>query len=101
VLRAFLVAAVLCISFEVSGLGALLPDVPCTQECPTDRYGGECAPNCRFCDCCSLPRTVGLAAPVLPTRLPDAGPLPWSAPLVRPPTPEPRAIWHVPRPVLA
>jgi hypothetical protein len=97
VLRALLVAALLCISFEVSGLGALLPDVPCSEDCPTDRSGGECAPNCRFCDCCSLPRTVGLGAPVVPTPLPPVGRLIETALAARLPAPEPRAIWHVPK----
>jgi hypothetical protein len=96
VFRVLLVAALLSLAFETSGLGALLGDGPCSEDCPTDRSGGQCAPNCRFCSCCSTPRTalLGLteATPILTTAR-----VAWAPAPCRPSSPDPRAILHVPK----
>jgi hypothetical protein len=100
VLRALLVAVVLGLSFQTSGLAALFGDGACTEHCPTDESGGECAPNCSFCSCCSTPKTVL-------SRLTPASPIPlidcvsWPASGQQPAAPDPRAILHVPKLALA
>jgi hypothetical protein len=101
VLRALLVSAVLCISFEMSGLSAVLPDMPCSEDCPTDRSGGECAPGCQLCGCCALPKTLGVPAPGTPALRRAVGTLVWTGTADRPPSGEPRDIWHIPKPTLA
>jgi hypothetical protein len=100
VFRAALIAAVMCISFEVSGLAALCGDPPCSEECPTDRSGGECPPNCHTCACCSLP-TVTDASPHAVLLPPDFQPGSWVRTAEVPFSPEPAEILHVPKRVLA
>ena len=59
--RAVLVILLAMLTFNVSGLAAVCGDAPCDDEsCPGDLSGGECAPNCHFCSCCSLPKVAGL-----------------------------------------
>lgn len=100
-MRAFLIVVAMCLSFELSGLGASFGDTACGgEECPGDASGGDCAPNCHFCTCCSLPR-------VAPTEVATAAPLPQATRTdflglaAMPSSPEPADILHVPRPVLA
>jgi hypothetical protein len=96
VLRALLVAIALWLSFQTSGLSALFGDGACSEHCPTDESGGECAPNCSFCTCCSTPKTVL-------NRIPPASPIrhiacvTWPAAGQQPAPPDPRAILHVPK----
>jgi hypothetical protein len=100
VLRALILAAVLCTSFEMSGLAAVLGDAPCSEDCPVDRSGADCAPNCPFCCCCSLPKTA--SAPetaVVPVA--DVGQVTWTGVFRQLPSAEPREIQHVPKPLLA
>jgi hypothetical protein len=96
VFRALLIVAVLCGSFELSGLAAALGDGDCSESCPTEKSGGDCAPNCRLCGCCSLPRTAGAqvsaAAPILHLVR-----ISWPRATGTAPCPEPRAILHVPK----
>jgi hypothetical protein len=100
VLRALVVAITLGLSFQTSGLGTLFGDGPCSEPCPTDESGGECAPNCHFCNCCSTPKTVlDRLAPASP--IPEIAAVTWPAARRQPPSPDPRAILHVPKPVLA
>jgi hypothetical protein len=96
VLRALLIAALLCFSFELSGLAALCGDPGCTEDCPTESSGGQCPPNCRTCGCCSLPKTE----PVLVSTDvvgPPTGALAWLATFDGPRTPEPVDIFHIPK----
>jgi hypothetical protein len=99
VLRVLLIVAVLCGAFEMSGLAAALGDGPCSETCPTEKSGGDCAPNCRLCGCCSLPQTAGVQisadAPVL--RLVRVS---WPGDIGTAPSPEPRDILHVPKRLL-
>jgi hypothetical protein len=96
VFRLVLLAIVLGVSFEMSGLAAALGDASCDASCPDDRSGGECPPNCHSCDCCSSPRTVtpepSTTAPVLAVRAAD-----WSLRVETPSQVEPSEILHVPR----
>jgi hypothetical protein len=101
VFRALLVAAVLCISFEVSGLAAVFGDESCSEECPTDVSGGQCAPNCPFCGCCSLPKTMNALAALPAAPCGEIGHVTWGSNTRRPPSPDPRDILHVPRALLA
>jgi hypothetical protein len=101
VLRVLLVLASLCICFELSGLAAVFGDGSCSEDCPADESGGQCAPNCRLCSCCSLPRTAGALNVSVADPIRDVRSLSWSPVTRRPPTPEPRAILHVPKLALA
>jgi hypothetical protein len=100
VLRALFLAVILSVSFQTSGLGAIFGDEACTEHCPSDESGGQCAPNCRFCSCCSTPRTVlDRIAPASP--IPDIAGVTWPSDRQRPAAPDPRAILHVPKLALA
>jgi hypothetical protein len=94
--RLLLLAVVLGLSFELSGLAATLGDPACSADCPDDRSGGECPPNCHSCDCCSSPRTVttepSLGAPLVEVRSAR-----WVALVETPPSVEPSEILHVPK----
>lgn len=96
VLKALLIAAILCVSFQMSGLAAIFGDPGCSDECPADASGGECAPNCAFCACCSVPRALKPQCTLMPIaqgqhRL-------WFAPRFDVPAqPDPADILHVPR----
>lgn len=101
VLRAVLVLFVLTISFEMSGLGATLGDPNAdSDECPANESGGDCAPNCRLCGCCSMPRVT---PPVTFTvaATPEGAPADWLVCPEMPASPEPAGILHVPRSFLA
>jgi hypothetical protein len=101
VLRAVLIAAVLCISFETSGMASVFGDESCSEECPTDASGGECAPNCPFCACCSLPKTMSLPFATAGAVIAAIADVTWGRTTVRPPCADPAAIFHVPKPILA
>jgi hypothetical protein len=100
VFRAALVAAVMCISFEVSGLAALCGDIPCSEDCPTDRSGGECPPNCHTCACCSLPAGMH-GSPEVVLLPPELQARTWAGTAELPFSPEPAEILHVPKRFLA
>jgi hypothetical protein len=100
VFRTFLVAAVLCLSFETSGLGAAFGDRPCSEDCPTDKSGGQCPPNCPFCSCCCTPKSLILAMTAV-TPILSIDCVAWSAATLQLASPPPRAILHVPKLVLA
>jgi hypothetical protein len=99
VLRAILLAAVLCVSFETSGLGSALGDLVCSDECPLDDSGLPCAPNCHECSCCSLPRLIG--TDVVEVVLPAPARGTWTVRDTFYASPEPSGLLHVPRPLLA
>jgi len=63
--RAALVVFLALLTFNVSGLAAICGETVCDESCPTDVSGGQCAPNCHYCSCCSLPRVMGSAAVAL------------------------------------
>jgi len=98
--RAVLVVLLTLLTFDVSGLAAACGDAPCDDEsCPGDLSGGECAPNCHFCSCCSLPKVAGATTVVLVA--PPAHAMPWVGQMNRLPSPEPADILHVPKLALA
>jgi hypothetical protein len=99
--RALFVAALLCLSFELSGLGASFGDLACENEdCPADASGGECAPNCHSCACCSFPRvTPSSAFATAPT--PDTVRIESIGRADMPAAPAPADILHVPKQLLA
>ena len=97
VFRAVLVAAILCLSFELSGLAALCGDPGCTDECPSERWGGQCPPNCQACGCCSLPKLVAPALPGSEVIRPATRSIAWSWTSELPLSPDPADILHVPR----
>lgn len=90
-------AAVLCFSFELSGLGALFPDPDCSEDCPSERSGAPCPPNCHACSCCSLPKSAPPARPA--TELPRAHArlLEWPGTSDQPAAPDPAEILHIPK----
>jgi hypothetical protein len=101
VLRALLILATLCGAFEMSGLGAVAGDVPCSEHCSSDDQGLPCAPNCQLCCCCSLPRTTGSPADAVARVITDVVRVTWAASTRWCPCPEPSDILHVPKTLLA
>lgn len=98
--RAVLVVLLALLTFDVSGLAAVCGDAPCDDEsCPGDLSGGECAPNCHFCTCCSLPKVAGSTTVALVA--PPAHEFWWVGSTDHLPSPEPADILHVPKPLLA
>jgi hypothetical protein len=98
--RAVLLVFLALLTFNVSGLAAICEEATCDETCPTDVSGGQCPPNCHYCDCCSLPRAANSscnAALVAPTAR-DSSWIRSSHDLT---SPEPADILHVPRPFLA
>jgi hypothetical protein len=97
--RLLLIAFFAMVTFDVTGLSAICGDADCDESCPGDVSGGECAPNCHFCSCCSLPKiarhlsTAFLAPPAQATPRTESAEYPAS--------PEPADILHVPKRVLA
>ncbi|MES1255023.1 MAG: hypothetical protein ABUS56_05410 [Acidobacteriota bacterium] len=83
------------ITFNLSGLSAICEDVDCEETCPTDVSGGQCAPNCHFCSCCSLPRVTSPGAVTAPDA-PVARATIWIQSSDRPMSPAPADILHVP-----
>jgi hypothetical protein len=97
--RAVLVVLLTLLTFDVTGLSALCGDAGCDEDCPTDLSGGECAPNCHSCSCCSLPKVAGSATPAAIAL--RSGDMSWVAASESPPVPEPADILHVPKHALA
>jgi len=97
--RAVLVVFLTLLAFDTSGLSALCGETTCDEPCPGDISGGQCAPNCHFCSCCSLPQVAGGA--VTPLIAPPARARSWTASCDRLPAPEPADILHVPKLALA
>jgi hypothetical protein len=93
--RAAVVVILALLTFNVSGLAALCGETDCDESCPTDISGGQCAPNCHYCSCCSLPRVMGSAA--LTLVQPRAHAASWIAPDDHLTSPEPADILHVPK----
>jgi hypothetical protein len=94
--RVLLLAAIACVSFELSGLAAACGDAGCAQECDSDDDSGPCPPNCGMCSCCSLPKSAPVALSAELPR-PDCQVLAWLGTALAPPACEPTEILHVPR----
>jgi hypothetical protein len=97
VLRALVIAAILCCSFELSGLAAAWGDPDCSEDCPSERSGAPCPPNCHACSCCSLPKITPPVPTLADLPRPEARSIawPWTSDLPR--SPDPADILHVPR----
>ena len=88
------------LTFEVSGLAAMCGDPACSEDCPSDADGGQCAPNCHFCSCSAL-RTFTRPASEDSDLKPAVGRARWYQSIETPASPDPTAILHVPKPLLA
>jgi hypothetical protein len=100
VFRVLLLGLLLGFSFQLTGLAAAMGEPACAQDCPDDQSGGECAPNCHNCACCSLPRTVS-PAPAVAIAPSDTHARVWTGCQAAPPSVEPADILHVPKHSLA
>ena len=98
--RAVFIAFFTILTFDVSGLAALCGDTDCDESCPSDVSGGQCAPNCHFCSCCSLPKIASPGAATT-TYAPLTHDLPRTRSSDRPISPDPADILHVPIGILA
>jgi hypothetical protein len=96
VFRVLLIAAVLCSSFELSGLSALAGDPGCTEDCPSER-SGECPPSCHTCSCCSFPRTAPAPATIADLPHPEGHTFQWAHSSDLPRSPDPADLLHVPK----
>jgi hypothetical protein len=97
--RAALVVFLALLTFNVSGLAAICGDTSCDESCPTDLSGGQCAPNCHSCSCCSLPTVTGSATVALVRpQARHASCVSANDDLT---APEPADILHVPKSLLA
>jgi hypothetical protein len=98
--RAAILVILALLTFNVSGLAALCGDPACEDDgCPGDMSGGQCAPNCHYCSCCSLPRVAGSDTVAL--AAPQVRPASWASSTDELSAPEPADILHVPIPLLA
>jgi hypothetical protein len=97
--RALILVLLALLTFDVTGLAALCGDPGCDEDCPTDLSGGDCAPNCHSCSCCSLPKVAGSTTPAA-IALTSTG-ISWFAASRGLPSPEPADILHVPKLLLA
>jgi hypothetical protein len=93
--RAALVVILTLLTFDVSGLAAICGELSCDETCPTDVSGGQCAPNCHFCSCCSLPKVTAATAALLVA--PSSRHSSCVSSSESPPSPAPADILHVPR----
>lgn len=101
VIRGAFIVLAICLVFELSGLGTSFGDTDCSaDECPGDASGGECAPNCHLCACCSLPR-VAPTEVATGEHVARATRTDFLRNTDMPASPEPADILHVPKPVLA
>ena len=101
VFRAALALLVLIVSFEIGGLGAAFGDPNADREdCPANANGGDCAPNCSLCGCCSVPRVTPPETFAV-VAAPEGEPADWLACPEMPAAPEAAGIMHVPRSTLA
>ena len=87
------------LTFDVSGLAAICGETSCDESCPTDVSGGQCAPNCHYCSCCSLPRVTGSTTVALVG--PQQRTTPWISADEDVTSPAPADILHVPKSLLA
>ena len=101
-LRTALLVLLTLLTFQVSGVAAGLGDGQCDDDsgCLGDASGGQCAPNCHSCSCCSLPTVVGGTA-VATLHAPDSEDASWIRADGRLALPDPQDILHVPKPLLA
>jgi len=97
--RAVLIAFLALLTFNVSGLAALCGEEDCDGSCPSDVSGGQCAPNCHYCSCCSLPKVTASTSMTLDGPTPHAST--WVGAIDRPSCPAPADIMHVPKFLLA
>jgi hypothetical protein len=98
--RAVLVLFLALLTFEVSGLAAMCGDEACNEDCPSDASGGQCAPNCHFCSCSPLPTFTRPACAVTELR-PTFARAGLMRAIATPAAPDPAAILHVPKLLLA
>ena len=98
--RAVLVLFLALLTFEVSGLAAICGDSACNEECPSDASGGHSAPNCHFCSCSPLPTFTRPASAVTEMK-PAFQRGGWVDATDTPASPDPAAILHVPKLLLA
>ena len=87
---------------QATAFAALIETDDCDQSCPDDEPGGKCPPICPSCSCAShsqpsvlVPENLATLIDLPPVVIPqimDVTPLP---------TPDPREILHVPKPLLA
>ena len=98
--RAVLVLFLALLTFEVSGLAAMCGDSTCDEDCPSDTSGGQCAPNCHFCSCSPLPTFTPPASAASDLR-PAPARTSWVVATDAPASPDPAAILHVPKLLLA
>src|SRR3954469_12192177 len=97
--RAVLFVFLALLTFDVSGLAAVCGATDCEETCPTDVSGGQCPPNCHYCNCCSLPTVMGSASAALVA--PAARDASWIRSSDGVIAPAPAEILHVPKPLLA
>jgi hypothetical protein len=97
--RALLVVFLTLLTFDLSGLTALCGEGDCDESCPTDVSGGQCAPNCHFCSCCSLPKVTPSASSTL--SAPAGRLVTWFAKGAQVTSTVPGDIMHVPKLLLA
>jgi hypothetical protein len=100
VARGFLILLLTLITFDVSGLAALCGDPAGDEDCPADASGGNCAPNCQQCQCCSLP-SFTKPVPATVSLIPLFRRSSWIQATQTPTTPDPAGILHVPKRLLA
>lgn len=94
VLRAALLAIVMFLSFEMSGLAAICGDPVGDADC--DHSGGKCPPNCNSCSCCSVPKMdLTVCQFIMPA--PAVVAHGWPAGTETPASAEPNDIFHVPK----
>ena len=98
--RAVLVLFLALLTFEVSGLAAICGDLTCDEDCPSDASGGQCAPNCHFCSCSPLPTFTRPASSIAEVKS-SFGRTSWFCATETHPSPDPAAILHVPKLLLA
>jgi hypothetical protein len=92
VFRAVVLALIVALSFEVSGLASVCGDPVEGEECSD----GPCAPNCHACACCSIPKTI-VSTPVVSLPAPPAVTATWRPVGEAPPSTDPADIFHVPK----
>jgi hypothetical protein len=93
--RAVVVVFLALLAFNVSGLAAICGETECDESCPTDISGGQCAPNCHYCNCCSLPRVTGTATVMLAAPQTQSASWTWADDDLT--SPAPAEILHVPK----
>jgi hypothetical protein len=94
--RLLLVAAVVLLAFQVSGISSCLVPTACAETCEDDA-DGACSPTCNCCTCCFHPRSYArreTARALTPSPTADV----FDTYLTQlPPSPPPRGIFRVPK----